>query len=316
MSMIELATRRPVSIGMAMFTLVLFGLIGLSNLKVNLLPDLSYPTLTVRTEYQGAAPAEIENLISEPVEEALGVVKNLRRIESVSRAGQSDVTLEFVWGTRMDMAALEVREKLEVLNLPLEARRPQLLRFDPSTQPILRLALSGSGEHQVFNEAELKSLRRFADEELRRRLEPVAGVAAVKVGGGLEDEVQVEIDQQKLKQLGLGVGDVIDRLKAENVNVSSGRLNEGSQRFLVRTINQFVSVEEIGNMLLSPHGGISLKLKDVATVRQRYREREAVIRVDGREAIELAVAEFPRLLTEGAEKMMNRLHTAPPAAEQ
>ena len=289
MSMIELATRRPVSIGMAMFTLVLFGLIGLSNLKVNLLPDLSYPTLTVRTEYQGAAPAEIENLISEPVEEALGVVKNLRRIESVSRAGQSDVTLEFVWGTRMDMAALEVREKLEVLNLPLEARRPQLLRFDPSTQPILRLALSGSGEHQVFNEAELKSLRRFADEELRRRLEPVAGVAAVKVGGGLEDEVQVEIDQQKLKQLGLGVGDVIDRLKAENVNVSSGRLNEGSQRFLVRTINQFVSVEEIGNMLLSPHGGISLKLKDVATVRQSYREREAVIRVDGREAIELAV---------------------------
>ncbi|MGE3106305.1 MAG: efflux RND transporter permease subunit [Lysobacterales bacterium] len=289
MSMIELATRRPVSIGMAMFTLVLFGLIGLGNLKVNLLPDLSYPTLTVRTEYLGAAPAEIENLISEPVEEALGVVKNVRRIESVSRAGQSDVTLEFVWGTRMDMAALEVREKLEVLNLPLEARRPQLLRFDPSTQPILRLALSGGSDATVFNEAELKSLRRFADEDLKRRVEPVAGVAAVKVGGGLEDEVQVEIDQQRLKQLGLGVGDVIDRLKAENVNVSSGRLNEGSQRFLVRTINQFANVEEIGNMLLSPHGDVSLKLSDVATVRQSYREREAVIRVDGREAVEIAV---------------------------
>jgi len=289
MSMIELATRRPVSIGMAMLTLVLFGLIGLGNLKVNLLPDLSYPTLTVRTEYLGAAPAEIENLISEPVEEALGVVKNVRRIESVSRAGQSDVTLEFVWGTRMDMAALEVREKLEVLNLPLEARRPQLLRFDPSTQPILRLALSGGSDAVAFNEAELKSLRRFADEDLKRRVEPVAGVAAVKIGGGLEDEVQVEIDQQKLKQLGLGVGDVIDRLKAENVNVSSGRLNEGSQRFLVRTINQFASVDEIGNMLLSPHGDISLKLSDVATVRQSYREREAVIRVDGREAVEIAV---------------------------
>src|SRR5690349_18999729 len=146
MSLPELATRRRVTIGMATLTLMLFGLIGLSDLKVNLLPDLSYPTLTVRTEYTGAAPAEIENLVTEPVEEALGVVKNVRRVKSVSRAGQSDVTLEFIWGTNMDMAGLEVREKLEVLTLPLEVSRPQLLRFDPSTQPILRLALTGATE--------------------------------------------------------------------------------------------------------------------------------------------------------------------------
>ena len=104
MNIVELATRRRVTVGMVTLTFVLFGLIALSGLKVNLLPDLTYPTLTVRTEYEGAAPMEIENLISQPVEEAIGVVKNLRKIHSVSRTGQSDVVLEFAWGTNMDQA--------------------------------------------------------------------------------------------------------------------------------------------------------------------------------------------------------------------
>ena len=121
MNLVEFATRRRVTVAMVTITFVLFGLIALRDLKVNLLPDLSYPTLTVRTEYTGAAPAEIETLISEPVEEAVGVVKNLRKLKSVSRTGQSDVVLEFAWGTDMDQASLEVRDKMEVLRLPLEA---------------------------------------------------------------------------------------------------------------------------------------------------------------------------------------------------
>ncbi|HLS84354.1 MAG TPA: efflux RND transporter permease subunit, partial [Arenimonas sp.] len=121
MSIVEFSTRRRVTVAMATVTMVLFGLIAVFGLKVNLLPDLSYPTLTVRTEYTGAAPAEIETLISEPVEQAVGVVKNLRKLRSISRTGQSDVVLEFAWGTDMDQASLEVRDKLEVLNLPLEA---------------------------------------------------------------------------------------------------------------------------------------------------------------------------------------------------
>ena len=135
MKLVEIATRRRVAISMAAVSLVLFGLIALKDLKVNLLPDLSYPTLTVRTEYRGAAPEEIETLLSRPVEESVGVVKNVRSIKSVSRAGQSDVILEFAWGTDMDRAGLEVREKLEILQLPLEATRPLLLRFDPATDP-------------------------------------------------------------------------------------------------------------------------------------------------------------------------------------
>ncbi len=142
-NIVEAATRRRVTVGMVTLTFVLFGLIALSGLKVNLLPDLSYPTLTVRTEYEGAAPLEIENLISQPVEEAIGVVKNLRKIHSVSRTGQSDVMLEFAWGTNMDQASLDVRDKLDILQLPLDAKKPVLLRFNPSTDPIMRLVAVG-----------------------------------------------------------------------------------------------------------------------------------------------------------------------------
>ena len=227
--LVEFSTRRRVTVAMATLTFVLFGLIALSDLKVNLLPDLSYPTLTVRTEYTGAAPAEIETLIAEPVEEAVGVVKNLRKLSSVSRTGQSDVVLQFAWGTDMDQASLEVRDKLEVLQLPLEAEAPVLLRFNPSTEPVMRLVFTSQAQDGNAL-AELNRLRRYADEELKKRLEPVAGVAAVKVSGGLEDEIQVDIDQQRLAQLGIPIGTVIQRLQQENVNISGGRLEEGSQR--------------------------------------------------------------------------------------
>ncbi len=327
-SLVEFATRRRVTVFMMTLTLVLFGLISLGSLKVNLLPDLSYPTLTVRTDYTGAAPSEIETLISQPAEEALGVVKGLRKLKSISRTGQSDVVLEFAWGTNMDQASLDVRDKMEALQFPLEAKPPVLLRFNPSTQPIMRLALSPKkdGGSDADNIRQLMELRRFADDDLKRKLEPVEGVAAVKVGGGLEDEVQVDIDQRKIAQLGLSLDTVINRLQQENVNVSGGRLEEGSQRYLVRTVNQFATVDEIANMLLTTRtasaagggseqamrlaaasgdasvmaalsqqggsassGSLPVRLRDVADVRQGYKEREAIIRLNGREAVELAI---------------------------
>ncbi|MCX2919817.1 efflux RND transporter permease subunit [Stenotrophomonas rhizophila] len=334
--LVEFATRRRVTIAMFTVTLMLFGFIALGNLKVNLLPDLSYPTLTVRTEYTGAAPAEIETLITEPVEEAVGVVKNLRKLKSISRTGQSDVVLEFAWGTNMDQASLEVRDKMEALNLPLEAKSPVLLRFNPSTEPIMRLVISARTDPSSDAEAvrQLTELRRYADEDLKKKLEPVTGVAAVKVGGGLEDEIQVDIDQQKLAQLNLPIDNVIKRLKEENINISGGRLEEGSQRYLVRTVNQFADLEDIRNLLVTTQSsngsaadaamqqmfaiaastgsdaavaaasaaqsassssstnianGVPVRLKDVATVRQGYKEREAIIRLGGKEAVELAI---------------------------
>ncbi len=288
MNLVAIAARRRVTVGMVTLTFVLFGLIALAGLKVNLLPDLSYPTLTVRTEYEGAAPLEVENLISQPIEEALGVVKNVRKIHSVSRTGQSDVILEFAWGSNMEQASLDVRDKLDLLQLPLEAKKPVLLRFNPSTDPIMRFALTGPAS-QAANEAELKQLRRFADDELKKRLEPTSGVAAVKVGGGLEDEIEVAIDQQRLQQLGLGVADVIKRLGDENVNVSGGRIENGAQRYLVRTVNQFTNLEQMRELLIKVDKGVPIRLKDVASVTQGYKERQGAVRVDGREAIELAV---------------------------
>src|SRR5690606_22134890 len=189
---VEFSTRRRVTIAMMTLTLVLFGLISLSGLKVELLPDLSYPTLTVRTDYEGAAPTEIETLISQPAEEALGVVKGLRKLKSISRTGQSDVVLEFAWGADMEQAGLDVRDKMETLQLPRQAKLPVRLRFNTSTQPIMRLALSAkqvdAGEAEAVRR--LMELRRYADDDRKRKLEPVAGVAAVKVGGCLEDEIQ------------------------------------------------------------------------------------------------------------------------------
>ncbi|PKM16111.1 MAG: acriflavin resistance protein [Gammaproteobacteria bacterium HGW-Gammaproteobacteria-2] len=289
MSLVTFSTRRRVTVAMFTVTLVLFGFLALRELKVNLLPDLSYPTLTVRTEYVGAAPSEIENLVTEPIEESVGVVKNLSKLHSVSRTGQSDVILEFAWGADMDKASIEVRDKLESVQLPLEAKKSVLLRFNPSTEPIMRLALSGESKVEGVDEALLKRLRRYGEEELKKRLEPIAGVAAVKVSGGLEDEIQVDIDQQALARLNLSVGTVIDRLRQENVNISGGRLEEGTQRYLVRTINQFVDLEQMRNLLVVNRDGYSIYLRDIATVGQGFKERQAIIRLDGSEAIELAI---------------------------
>ena len=290
MKLVDIATERRVTIVMFTIAIVLFGFVSLSRLKLNLLPDLSYPTLTVRTELSGAAPLEVENLITKPIEEAVGVIKNVRQVRSVSRAGQSDVTLEFLWGTNMDVAGVEVREKLDILELPLEAGRPLLLRFDPANEPILRLAFMDDNPAVPADDpVRLRTLRRFAEDQLKNDLEAIEGTAAVKVSGGLEDEIQILVDQEKIAQLGISIQTVASRLRAENVNLSGGRLEQGTQRFLVRTINEFSTVREIADSIVATPSGRPVYLRDVASVTRGFKEREAITRVDGRESVELAV---------------------------
>ena len=287
--LIEIATERRVTIVMFMTAIVLFGMVSLSRLNLNLLPDISYPTLTVRAELTGAAPAEIENLLTKPIEEAVGVVRNVRLVRSVSRSGQADVTIEFLWGTDMDIAGVDVREKLDILFLPLEASRPMLLRFDPSSEPIVRLGLLQTGDSGDTSEAQLKALRRLAEDRIKADLEAEEGTAAVKVSGGLEDEIQIRVDQQKLSQLGLGIDQIAQRIRAENVNLSGGRLEEGSQRFLVRTLNEFQSVDEFRDAIIGYVAERPVYLRDIATVESGYKDREAITRVEGQESVELAV---------------------------
>ena len=290
--LIEIATQRRVTIVMFTVAIGLFGMVSLSRLNLNLLPDISYPTLTIRTELTGAAPVEIESLLTKPIEEAVGVIRNVRLVRSVSRSGQSDVTLEFLWGTDMDIAGVEVREKLDILFLPLEAKRPLLLRFDPSSEPIMRLGLLYKDESAANGqaaEAQLKALRRLAEDRIKNDLEAEEGTAAVKVSGGLEDEIQILVDQQKLSQLGISVNQIAERIRAENVNLSGGRLEQGDQRFLVRTLNEFQSVDEFRDAIVAYVAGRPVYLRDVATVARGHKEREAITRVKGRESVELAV---------------------------
>jgi HAE1 family hydrophobic/amphiphilic exporter-1 len=290
--LIEIATERRVTIVMFMVAIVLFGLVSLSRLKVNLLPDISYPTITVRTELTGAAPVEVENLLTKPVEEAVGVIRNVRLVRSVSRTGQSDVTLEFSWGTDMDIAGVDVREKIDILDLPIEAQRPLLLRFDPSSEPIMRLGLLRKvedGEDITSSDAGLKELRHLAEDQIKNELEAEEGTAAVKVSGGLEDEVQIQVDQQNISQLGISIQQIAQRIRAENVNLSGGRLEEGNQRFLVRTINEFQTVDEFATAIVANVAERPIYLGDVATVTRGHKEREAITRVNGTESVELAV---------------------------
>lgn len=307
--LIEIATERRVTIVMLMTAIVLFGMVSLARLKLNLLPDISYPTLTVRAELVGAAPAEVENLLAKPIEEAVGVVRNVRLVRSVSRSAQTDITIEFLWGTDMDIAGIDIREKLDVVALPLESSRPLLLRFDPSSEPIIRLGLlykESSGTD--VGEAQLKALRRLAEDRIKTDLEAAEGTAAVKVSGGLEDEVQIRVDPQKLAQLGISIEQIANRIRAENVNLSGGRLEEGNQRFLVRTLNEFKNVEEFGDAIIATVGERLVYLRDVATIEQGYKDREAITRVNGQESVELAIyKEGDANTVQVAERIQRRL---------
>lgn len=303
MKIIDVSTRRRVTVAMFTIGVLLFGFVSLSRLKINLLPDLSYPTLTIRTEFEGAAPAEIENLVTKPIEEALGIVKNVRQVRSISRSGQSDVILEFAWGTNMDYASLDVREKLDAIQLPLEVERPVILRFDPTLDPVMRFALfreekkstpsnittasTQTGDPQDIET--LKFLRTFGEEQLKKQLETADGVASVKVSGGLEEEIQVLVDERRLAHLNIPIDKVINELSAENVNLSGGRLEEGTSQFLVRTINQFKTVNEINDIVIDNRDNKPIYIRDIANVRQGYKEREAITRFNGKEAVELAV---------------------------
>jgi HAE1 family hydrophobic/amphiphilic exporter-1 len=192
----------------------------------------------------------------------------------------------------MDIAGVDVREKLDILFLPLEASRPLLLRFDPSSEPIMRLGLlynEDEGVSQETREARLKALRRLAEDRIKNDLEAEEGTAAVKVSGGLEDEIEIRVDQQKLSQLGISINEIAGRIRAENVNLSGGRLEEGNQRFLVRTLNEFQSVDEIRNAIVAYVSERPVYLRDVATVTRGYKDREAITRVRGKESVELAI---------------------------
>jgi len=280
-TLFNVVINRPVAITMVALAVIVFGYVSYQQLSLNLMPDISYPTLTVRTEYLGAAPEEVETTISRPAEQALGVVGNLVNLTSISKAGASDVVLEFTWDTDMNVATQDIREKLDQVRFPDGVERSLILRYDPSLDPILRLGLSGGDD--------LFELRKFAEEEIKRQLETIKGVAAVKVKGGLEREIRVELDEPQLTLRGLNIRDINRLIGQENINLAGGNLKEGQTEYLVRTLNEFRSIDEISNLVISRTNNVEIRIKDLGRVLDTHKDREVITRIGGNESVEIEI---------------------------
>lgn len=285
-----LVADRPVAVLMLMVAFAVFGGVSLGKLPVDLLPEISYPTLTVRTTYRGAAPEDIEDRISVRLQEALSTLPSLVRSTSISRAETSDVVLEFDWGTPMTFAVQDVRDKLDGVFLPQGAERPLILRYDPNLDPILRIGLVSSDKRSGADRVErLVQLRWLAEKRIKRELEAIPGVAAVQVRGGLEEEIRVRVDPFKMAAQSLDPALLAQRLAAENINASGGLIREGSTEYLVRTLNEFATLEELENLALVRRGDAVIRVRDVATVERTFAEREVSSRIGGLESVEIAV---------------------------
>ncbi len=303
-SIYRLTTERPVAILMIVIGVFVFGLISYNQLPLNLMPEMTYPSLTVRTQYPGTAPEEVETTVSRPIEQVLGVVDNLVSISSISKAEQSDVILEFTWNTDMNKATADVREKLDQVILPQGAKRPIILRYDPSLDPIMRLGLYG--------DASLTYLRYLGEEQIKRALETIDGVAAVKVKGGLQEEIRVQLDEQKLTLIGIDIETVRERLAEENINMAGGKLKEGETEYLVRTLNEYKNLKEIENTVIGRWNGVDIRIKDVGTVTRTAKEREIISRIGGKESVEIEIyKEADANIVDVARRVKEKLYGTP-----
>ena len=288
---LPLITRRPVAVSMFMIALAVLGVVSFTKLRTDLLPEISYPTLTVRTTYKGAAPEDVEDRVSERIQEALSTLPHIVRTTSLSRAETSDVVLDFEWGTSMTFAVQDVRDRLDSVVLPRDAERPLILRYDPNLDPILRIGIT-LPEGKKFagdKKRELIHLRWLAEKRIKRELETIPGIAAVQVRGGLQEEIRIRVDPFKMAAQNLDPALLGTRLAQENLNASGGLIREGSSEYLVRTLNEFRNVEEIENLAVVRRGDAVIRVKDIGVVSRTHAERDVVTRIGDREAVEIAV---------------------------
>ncbi|MFN0059089.1 MAG: efflux RND transporter permease subunit [Planctomycetota bacterium] len=285
-SLLRFVIDHPVTVSMVTLAMMVFGIVSFARLPIELLPELSYPTLTVQVELPDAAPEEVEQLLTLRIEPVIGVVGGLKRYHSTSRAGVSEITLEFGWNTDMSLAALDVREKLDLVELPVGARSPIVYRFDPSLDPVLRVALLQPSDARALN---IRDLRHLAETAVQQQVERIPGVAAAKVVGGAEEEVRVEVDEGRLAALGLTIETIALRIGEENINRSGGELREAGAAYMLRTVKEFRDLDDMLDTVIraSPAGDVTLR--DLATARFAMRDEEVLVRVGGVPAVELHV---------------------------
>ncbi|MCL7971706.1 MAG: efflux RND transporter permease subunit, partial [marine benthic group bacterium] len=283
MTLPDLSIRRPVATAMLYLAVGVLGVVSFSRLPIDLLPDVSFPTLSVWTTYPDAGPAEVERFVTEPVEAVVSRVPAVRSVDSRSREGQSLVRLQFHWGTDMEFAMLHVRERLDNLvgALPESSERPVILTSDPTNDPIVSLAITG---------ADLAELRDLSDAVFKRRLEQLDGVAMAAITGGPIREIQVEVDWRHLAVNDVTISQVTDALDRANYSAPGGSIRRGRFRYSLRTLGEFQAVEELEDVVVArPEGGGVIRLRDVARIYEGEADRETVARYNGEAAIGLLV---------------------------
>lgn len=283
MKLPDLSIRHPITTYMFWAACVLLGAIAFMRLPVDLMPETEYPTITVRTDYRGVAPEEIENLISRPIERALSAAPGVEKLTSTSLEGTSTVRVNFEWGTDIDEAANEIRTRIDRLRgmLPPDIDPPYVYKYDISQFPILFLALSA--------DMDPRELRRLADEDIRYRLERVPGVAAADIRGGLVRQIQVNLSLDKIKALDLSVNQVVSAIRAENANVPVGPVKEGNFEALLRSQGEFENVDQLRQMVVTTKNGVPVYVSDIAEVHDGHEDVRQVVRLDGRPAVRMFV---------------------------
>lgn len=284
MNLPNFSVNRPVTILMLFIGLILIGLISFQNLGLDLLPDLSFPMSAIIVSYSGVAPQEIENMITIPLEEAVATIRGVKNINSYSREGSSVILMEFNWGTDMDVSALNIREKIDQVKgfLPDDASDPIVIKFDPSLMPILVLGMDSE-------EKDLQKLQEYAEDIVKPRLERLEEVASVSINGGLDREILVSIDNEKLRSNQLSFSQVTAALAGENVNLPAGTLKEGTINFLIRTLGRFESIQDIEEILIYNIRGNKIYLGDIAKVEDTFKERNSITYVNGKPGIMMSL---------------------------
>ena len=283
MSIPRLAIERPITMFMLSGVIMLIGLLALMRLPVDLMPDISFPSITVRVGYPGVGPLEMEELVTRPLEQALSAVAGLERIESTSSEGSSRVTLNFAWGTDLNEAADDVRNRLDRVRgrFPEEAEAPIMFKFDANTFPIMGVGVEGDFDRV--------KLREIAEHSLSQRLERVPGVAAVTVDGGLRRQVHVLLSKEKIRALNLPVDRVVNLLRTENQNIPLGEIDEGDRTYLVRSQGQFENLNEIRDLVVLTQGGVPVYMKDIAEVKDSTEDFRSFTRINGRPGVRLRI---------------------------
>ena len=283
MNLSNLAVRRPVTTSMFFLALLIFGTISLLRLPIDILPEITYPAITVVTTYEGAGPQEVERLITERIEKRVSTIENVKEIRSTSDEDTSTVTVYFNWGTDLAEAANEIREQIDRIRrfLPEDADDPFLYKYDPSSRAILYISLTGP--------LHPSRLRDLADDRIRYDIEQIEGVAAVDIWGGLEREIQVEVNRGKLRSIGLSIDALVKILEAENLSLPGGRLETGRREWLVRPLGEFSKLEDIENIIVAIRQGRPIYLKQVADVRDGFKELRRHMRIKGEPGVMVAV---------------------------